>query len=351
MKVIKKIPLLNCPENKFTSATFKNCNYSLTLPTCESIYIYDYVLQIKNKLKTCNKYIVINESRYHNEYYAIKENDYEHIYILDLFYAEVDKIKLTIPKNYISPIVSITYDYEKCKIIIAQKDKVFSVTLDGYFIKDELSLETRNSIFNNTSIIYKNINNCCYQKKITPNIFITAVGYFCGNLYVAYYKNNTAHIIKLSSNGNIIENYYIDDFIKINSIFNANDVLTLLTTKNDNYNYVYITSICCKNICSIKKDEECRIDCECNNDCNHNCYDNVIESIACMEKGLANILNCEGSKLQCGIKKAKNVCELIKLNESVANTVCEISMLEQVLYNKLKIASECCKCDKEKKCF
>ncbi len=341
MKILKKLPLLNCCKKKYTSATFKN-NYYI-FPYEQYIDFYDYTLNQINKLKVCDEYKIITNGKKYDEYFAIKKDDNLNIYILDKCFNEISKITFKFSNK--KEIVSIYLDCDKCKILIAIKDNVFSITLDGYFIKDELSKDTINLIKETTvkKSYERSLNGCCYYQPITyNNICISAVICFCNYTYIAYYKNNSSYIAKISDNGNIINNYYIDDSIKINSLFVACNVLTMLVTKDDCYNYIYISSLCCENVCEIIKDSECRVDYECDEKCNAKCCDNVICSIACMEKGLASILNGEGAKIQAGIKTATSIEELLKINDSVAKTVNEVTYLEQILYSKLKEALSCC---------
>ncbi len=341
MKIIKKNPLLNC-NYLYTSASFKCNNYILTNPDCKQIKIYNYLLNPINKIETCNKYSVITEAKQYNQFYAVIKKDYKSIYILNNIYKEINKINLKLPYNYYNEILSIAYDCDNCKIIISQKQKVFSITLQGDFIKDELSKETIKNITDSNYITYKNLNGCCYKQPIRYNLNITSTGYFCNHLFIAYTKNNTAYISEISELGNIIKTYYIEDNIIINSIFNANNILSLLITKNNNYNYIYTTDVCQKCYCEIKScDDECRIDYECLNYCHKECCNDVICSIACMEKGLAHILNSEGEKLQKGIKIAKDIPELLKINECINKTITDITLLEQVLHHKLETAIKC----------
>ncbi len=344
MKIIKEISLLNCPKKMYTSAIFKNNHYILSLPICKQIVVMDYLLNIINKIETCSKYTLITYGKKYNEYFAIKENDNTNIYVLDICFNELYKIPLKLNKKYIQEIISLTFDCEKCSIIIAQKDKIFSVTIDGDFIKELLTQDTINKIANSETknIKYQTLNGCCCYKQVpVKSIYITAITCFCCELYIAYFKNNSAYISKISPNGNIIDTYYIGENIKINSMFNSCGALSLLVTKQDCYNYIYITSLCCESYCEIIDCNECRVDCECDKKHCHNCCDDIICSIACMEKGLACILNNEGHKIQTAIKKAQSVDDLIKVNDSVTKTVNEVTLLEQVLYNKLKTAI-CC---------
>lgn len=61
----------------------------------------------------------------------------------------------------------------------------------------------------------------------------------------------------------------------------------------------------------------------------------ILSSIACMEASLSHILNAEGEKIQKAVEIATDVCDLLKVNESVRKTVNDVTMLEQVLLSKL----------------
>lgn len=62
----------------------------------------------------------------------------------------------------------------------------------------------------------------------------------------------------------------------------------------------------------------------------------IISSIACMEASLSHIINSEGEKIQKAISISTNINELLCINESVRNTLCEVSKLESILLKKLK---------------
>lgn len=63
----------------------------------------------------------------------------------------------------------------------------------------------------------------------------------------------------------------------------------------------------------------------------------LIESIALEETALSHILNAEGEKLQrvIGLEDV-DFCQLMEVNESVANMVSVVSSLELVLKEKLE---------------
>ena len=66
----------------------------------------------------------------------------------------------------------------------------------------------------------------------------------------------------------------------------------------------------------------------------------LIESIALEETALSHILNAEGEKLQrvIGLEDV-DFCQLMEVNESVANMVGVVSSLELVLKDKLEFIS------------
>lgn len=66
----------------------------------------------------------------------------------------------------------------------------------------------------------------------------------------------------------------------------------------------------------------------------------LIESIALEETALSHILNAEGEKLQKVIAlEDVDFCQLMEVNESVANMVGVVSSLELVLKEKLEFIS------------
>lgn len=62
----------------------------------------------------------------------------------------------------------------------------------------------------------------------------------------------------------------------------------------------------------------------------------ILNSIALQEVGLSNIINMESEKLQKSISLAKNTNDLLKINSSVDKLITNITVLENLLYSKLK---------------
>lgn len=337
MKIIKKKSLQNC--NTFSSGIYENCFYKLIDPDLNYIYLYDNCLDYYKNMDMCDSYLAI--VIYYNSYLVSKKNIKDRIYKLSNCFIEEDEICLKVPKEYLETIISLAYDHINKKILIATKKYIYSVTLDGYFIKLEFNCL---DIFKESEYIteyVRDLNGCCQkiQRQITKcNIQITCVGIFCDNKYIGIIKNNSAYLLELSNNGNVINKYYIDDNIAINSIINN---MNLLITKNSKYNYIYYLDNKCN--CHYNKKKSKKHHCK-----KEKC--DLIESIAFMETSLAHILNSEGEKLQKILKETNNICEILKTNDSINKTIMNTTMLEQLLYEKLKlICNDCNKCCKPKK--
>lgn len=64
----------------------------------------------------------------------------------------------------------------------------------------------------------------------------------------------------------------------------------------------------------------------------------IVESIAFIETAIAHILNAEGEKIQKVLEETGDIDCILRVNDSVNNTIVNITHLEQVLYNKLSVA-------------
>lgn len=391
--IIKKIPLCNCQPVLYSGAIFNNKDYKFLDSKDNRTDVFNECLDKIRSKTTCSIYLSITNSLNCNLFYVVKKDDNNNLYLIDNHYCEIDKIELKVPREYNGIINAIAYDEKNCKIIIATKTKLFSVTLDGYFIKNEISQGAINEIGSNIkkSQPVKDLCGCCWNNNYQVNIpCITSVGVFCNKKYVAYVKGDAAFIALLTNNGDIISTFYIGDNIEINAILNVCDKMNLLITKSDSYNYLYKTDYkCCKhnNNCQCCCDCDnrdyncqcCRDCCDCDyNQCCNNCYDwdnscccdncsnnghccddcddcdyyecknkccsnsniDIIESIALIETAISHILNAEGEKIQKAVEISGDLNELIKTNDSVTRVIYNVTMLEQLLLDKLKLVTD-----------
>lgn len=329
-KKFKKTPLSYSKE-AYSSFVYYGCSYKFLCPDLKKIDLFNLKLN-----KICTKdlscpYEVITYSKCKKYFYVVKKNDYNKIYIMDNEFNDLSTIKLKVPIKYLKKINSIAYDYDSCIIYISIENLVYSVTLQGDFIKENLSNETLKLI---SSPVMLSTNNNCLRKQSIFKVIINCVAYLDGKLYIAYQKNDSLYMSAISENGNIVDTLYIDDNIYVNSIIIVNNKLTLLVTSENRYNYIYkFSDYFCNCCCTKKIDDKCNCHKNINNGDDN--LSDVIQSIAYIECALANILNAESEKIMKSIKIAKNCDDLIIVNESVSKTINNITILENTLIEKL----------------
>lgn len=68
----------------------------------------------------------------------------------------------------------------------------------------------------------------------------------------------------------------------------------------------------------------------------------IMHSVALEEAGIAHILNAEGEKLQKAVAESCTIEELLAVNESVKQTITQITRLEGQLFSKLERVTETC---------
>ena len=63
----------------------------------------------------------------------------------------------------------------------------------------------------------------------------------------------------------------------------------------------------------------------------------LVASIALEEAALSHILNAQGEKIQAALAmECTDICQLLEVNDSVANVVNAVAALEQILKDKLE---------------
>ena len=335
MKVCKMLPLFNCDKFKYSSIFYSGDKLFLFNKNHEKVSIYNLCLEEINCLKTCYVYTTAIKGNNGN-LFLIRKNDWQNIYISNSCFEEFDKITLKVPKEYLGEILAIAYDKNKEKIYVATENTVYSVTIDGDFIKEELSHSAKYSI--STSLL---LNDSCHKASSNKyqycGTFITGIGIFCNQLYIAYNKKNSAYIGIINSDGNITGEEYVDSNVDTNTFFVINNVMHLFVTKKGSYNYIYVTSLKCDK-CSCDKKKDCSFICPKPRACSfEDSKCEIIKSIANIECSLSHILNAEGEKIQKVVKQIKDPDKILAINESVGKMIKNITFLEFLLSNKLEI--------------
>ena len=118
-------------------------------------------------------------------------------------------------------------------------------------------------------------------------------------------------------------------------IFSPSRIAEVYVLKNFQYPHIYEYRLCRDWIC-----EKCRVCCDfCGTSCEERrMHCGIVESIAFIETAIAHILNAEGEKIQKVLEETGDIDCILRVNDSVNNTIVNITHLEQVLYNKLSVA-------------
>lgn len=350
IKIIKKIPLLNLKNQFYIGASYSNEKFYFLQSNNHNIDSFDKSYNKVSNITTQTSYTTVCNANDKNLIYLTKHNDNNYLYVANCEYIEIDKIKLKVPKKYIDEIKSIAYDKNKNCLFILTKKNLYSITTDGYFIKDELleeSIKELAYIRNETSVI-RNLNGGCTSKSlqiIEPNF--TSVAIICNNKYIAYIKNNCSYISEISNSGHIVKTYYIEENIEINSILNVDNKVKLLVTKKENYSYIYITDLIFLDAWYYENDiDELETICLLDENKQHKCCGkcknkdkkaDIIKSIALIESAISHILENEGKKIDISISNINNTEDFLKVNDSINRVINNIIILEQILYCKLEL--------------
>ena len=233
---------------------------------------------------------------YNNEYLLLKDN------IITFYDKDFNKLKdITLTNNF--------------KFITAIEDTIFLTNE-----KEIYKYDFNNLIKLDINLDIININNIDNTLAI-----ITADKVYLYDKELKEYSNvKCSNIFNIDNKKYFIKKNDLYDNKKIQS-FNFdikdccyNDCLILLANCIYIYNVDYYAKIAKLLKCLCKEN-------------------NIPSSIAAIEKALANILNEEANKIKKAICLSNNICDLIKINESVNQTIKNVILLEQVLCTKLDI--------------
>lgn len=300
MRKIKKI-------DKYSCCIFNNCYYKFLN---NKINIYDNCVNKINEVEDCYRYFCF----YNNSYYAIKKNDYKNIYILNNLYEKTNKIQI---KIIVDNIISFTIlnDY----FYLLFENKIIKLDMMGNYVSDVLF--DINNICEIKPRVLKNLNFCCINQNI-KKINLTSIGVYNNFLIVSFIKNNASYYGYLINDK--IENIeFVCDNSKIISIIEKNKSIEFLICKYDSYTYLIYDNKCCFN-----KEHNCKKD------------NDIIDSIACIEYSIADLIKAESIKIENSLKKTDEICKIIKLNNSATKMIRNITLLETVLVGKLEIILE-----------
>lgn len=343
MICLNKIPLFNelcfiytagiCHKKFILFLNPKNCK----------VDVFDHCLKKIASIST-EKYCSITENKEDCYFILTKENERDYLYKSTYDFLEFDSIKLQVPNKYKESINDIFYDTKEKLIIIVTDNFIYAVTLEGYFVKELVG----GAVLTSNAIV-KSLNGCCMQtnNQQKSSLEYTAIG-FCNSIYVTYNEKENTYLAVMNEAHCLSEPICLGKNIRVVSIFTCCGKLNLLVIKNNHYNYLYVTDIDCEEC----HQEKC-LPCKCHEEdhhCHKHCNDTVaclLESVALVETSLSHILNAEGEKIQKAIADDVDVCQLLEVNNSVTESIFNVTMLEHVLQKKMEKALQYDKCHRQ----
>lgn len=310
----KKLTKIN--KYNYNSVTFDGCYYYFTMVCKLLIVQMDTDFNIIKVFDTYKKYDKIIYDPVLECFWATRSKGCRFIYKLDKNFIELDDICV---RNYAGrgAINGLSYDCYNDKLIVSFPQAIVSVN------KSTCESETLHTSYENwiTDVI-------C----IHPYFFEITVSQTGKKL--AQLKDIDG-VLELEKVTDLPNNFNIEGMtfkkVEINEDIDVLVTFEILTIY-DCGSYLYETTSTFEEICSCNEwvnDGNCD-ECDC---CEETCK--LIEALAEIELGIANVLNAEGEKIQYAIANSSSVLELVRINNSVSITVEKITELERLIIDIL----------------
>ncbi len=301
-------------DNDYSNATQKDKMYNMIDGKTNNLYIYD---NNKTKIDTktmLNNYKLITYNSINN-FYVMNTNNSVNFKIVNMNFEEINDF-IIIP-NFKRSINDIAFDKDNNRYLLVDNLLAYAIDSNGKFIKSLI----------NTNDFYEKTYDCCYKLIVHPNDFkFTAIGTDGKYIYVAYIKNGSTYLAKLSQKGNLVENMFIGDNIIIKSIL-FNDGLYLLGNESTNNNLYEIGTSSGGNI--DPKIQEI--------------IDKIIvllNNVAINEEKVANLIDAESQKIKKIVETSDNFEEILAINNSAKEIITLASAIENSQYDNLVIILE-----------
>ncbi len=311
----KKLTQIN--QFYYNSVTFDGCYYYFTMVCKLLIVQIDTNFNIIKVFDTYKKYDKIIYDPVLECFWATRSKGCRFIYKLDSNFIEIDNICV---RNYkgSGAITGLSYDCFNDKLIVSFPQAIVSVA------KSTGESETLRTSYENwiTDVI------CIHP------YFLAFTVSSEGEILFQFKEVDGA--LELESRSRIPNNFNMEGITFTTITENGEDedvdVTFEILTRYDCDSYLLTRTVSFDEICSCNSwvnDANCD-DCDC---CEEYCQ--LIEAIALVETGIANVLNAEGEKIQYAIENSSSIIELVKINTSVTQTVEKITELERAIIDIL----------------
>lgn len=310
--VIRKRCFPYCECHNFIDGTCQDDGLVFLSKESNFIYKYDknnnYVVY-----KSVKVFISICYNCLDKCYYAVAKDEYDYIYKLNKEFIVIRKVAL---KYNCLKINKISYCKDKDILILVTNNCVIGSDTNGECSIIKACEYIREAYY--SAYLFKDCKYILLDGTINKKLLI--------------YANNETCLYKFNK-------YTIPiDIICVENNRNCKGIILQVLVKNICTKEICLIDIYVSMLCCFKRKEVAR---KCKND--------LLCSIALMETSLSHILNAEGEKLKQGIKLAENIDELLKLNDNISATITNVSHLEYLLLNKLRMALK--NDDKKEECM
>ena len=308
-------------NNSYSNMTMKDNNYYVIDTKSNNLLIYN---KEGNKLSSNTlprNYKLLAYNGLDDTFYMHMGTGSRTHYIVDSKYEEVASL---IEKNVpfkARVVKDIFFDDKNSKYLILNDKRAYSVDLNGNFLQTEINTSDFYNLQSNRH------NDCCCNTidmdESIPNFRFTAIGSDGTYKYVAYKKNGSTYIAKISPTGNLIENMYIADNIDINSIYPKDGYIYAIGNDGSN-NYVYVISPITSSGLDPKLQEII------------NKIIMLLSNVGRTENNIASIISSEVSKLNKVISSTNDLNLILEANKSVNELIKTVKELDEYEYEKLK---------------
>lgn len=312
----KKLTQIN--QYDYTSVAFDGCYYYFTM-VCKLLIIQmDTSFNIVKVFDTYKKYDKLCYDPVLECFWATRSEGCRFIYKLDSNFIEIDDICV---RNYAGrgAITGLSYDCFNDKLVVSFPQAIVQVS------KTTGESETLTTSYDNWITDVVCIHPYFLAFTVAPD----------GKKMVRY-KEVDETLEKKHTN--ILPNNLNIEGVVFTSVTEKGededvDVTFEYLTKYDCDSYLLSRTLSFDEICSCNSwvnDATCNGDCDCEEEI---CL--LIESIALVETGIAHVLNAEGEKIQYAIANSASITELVRINNSVTETVKKITELEEAIVKLL----------------
>lgn len=321
---LRKITLPTQCCSTYKSIAFDGCFFYLTSPDLCQIVKFNKDFCEIGRIDVSKPYSCICYDSHERCFWCSTSSHCATLFKLDCNFTEIDCISLNSESNG-AIITGLSYDCGERRLIVTTLNRVLCVNT---------------SACQNGELIAQVCSKCNMGVlAVFPSYIIIEIQ--DSKQYLAIYDCD----FSLKCTIDIPKGYIAEDIIfdPCQPDICHNQHFYLLATKKCCSSHVIKCDLDCCELeicgCNFFSHEQCCCEQPCPT---HSCND-VIESVALIEKALAEILHTEGMKLQKIIASSDDVNQILAANKAIDDVIVKITHLEIILHDKLATIKDCCR--------